>query len=128
MTLRVAQLIILNYGDRTRNVQLYNAEINRENEGKKANETNILKSRPTGGEGKTMRKVRKKKRNRRERDSTEGTVDDSERKKRNEKGEREGETGEKKRNNLVAVKKKPMASASGVVCGVGARPLSSPVG
>lgn len=97
MTLRVAQLIISNYGDRTRNAQLYNAEINRENEGKKANETNILKSRPTGGEGETMCKVRKKKRNRRERDSTEGTVDDSGRKKRREKGGRKRKGGKEEK-------------------------------
>lgn len=59
-------------------------------------------------------------RNRRERDSTEGTVDDSERK----KGEEGKGRGGKKRNNFGAMKKKPTASASGGVCGVGARPFS----
>jgi len=68
-----------------------------------------------------VRKVCKKQRNRRERDSTEGTVDDSERKKR--RG-RKGKGGREKRNNFGAMKKKPTASASGGVCGVGARPFS----
>lgn len=58
------------------------------------------------------------------RDSTEGTADDNERKKGGEGKERGGE----KRNNFGAMKKKPTASASGGVCGVGARPLFSSAG
>lgn len=103
--------------------QLYNAKINRENEGKNEtseDEKTILK---------VGRQVEKAKRCARCVKSNAIAGNEIRPKgpwttAKEKKGEEGKGRGGEKRNNFGAMKKKPTASASGGVCGVGARPFS----